>query len=294
MAVFNTLSGVLILIADIVIYALLVGLVKDQGGWFVVSITLVWLSILIGVSAVTEGLGELLWGKNGVLILPQSFMNILPAAVLLYGPVSDLIKYEVVSGIPAYASFFFLLLVRIVSLMYTSKLPSDGGTVQEIWCTLPGFEWLENPFFPSSVFTTWTITVYYMCWTLFTDSNKKSMVLAGGFTAIALSFAQFAFGRCSSYYMSLGGQGMWANLLVSSALGTIMGSSLYGAFWTNASKNPFYGNPYSNAGTSGVTKSQVSATNPVPMTTEAPSGEEQTFVAELYKNGQLVTEDISK
>jgi hypothetical protein len=118
MAVFNTLSGVLILIADIVIYALLVGLVKDQGGWFVVSITLVWLSILIGVSAVTEGLGELLWGKNGVLILPQSFMNILPAAVLLYGPVSDLIKYEVVSGIPAYASFFFLLLYLVMNQYY--------------------------------------------------------------------------------------------------------------------------------------------------------------------------------
>jgi hypothetical protein len=297
MAIFSFYTGIGVLLSLILTFGLVLGLVKGQGTWFYILFSLLLFVSLAGVSSMTEELGNFLWGVKGALVLPQSFLNILPVSIFLYGPVSDLIHNEVVSGIPAYTSFFFLLLIRIISIFFTRNLPTDSGTGQDIWCTLPGFEWLENPFFPSSVFTTIAISTYYMCWTIFTDSDKKSIILSGGFTAIALSLAQYAFGNCSSFYVPLGGQGMWANLLLSMFLGTIIGTALYSAYWSDGSKNPFWGNPQSKNGSATKNNNPISTSNlvsEVPNTSSAPSGDEQTFVAELYKNGQLVAENISK
>jgi hypothetical protein len=294
MATFSLFSGIGVLLVVIIVFGLILGLVKNQGIWFYILFSFLGLISLVGVSATTEGLSDLLWGTKGALVLPRSFMNIIPAAVLLYGPISDIIHREIVSGIPTYTSFFFLLLVRIISLAVTTNLPSDSGTGQDIWCTLPGFEWLENPFFPSSIFSTVLVSLYYIYWSGHTDSGKGYSVVAGGLTAIALSFAQFALGGCSSFYMSIGGQGMWANFAIATGLGAAISAILYRSFSDDGNKNPFYSNrgpdlPFPDSKKLGSTQSV-----PIPPnTSSAPSGDEQTFVAELYKNGELITE-ISK
>lgn len=292
MATFSLFSGIGVLLVVIIVFGLILGLVKNQGVWFYILFSFLGLISLVGVSATTEGLSDLLWGTKGALVLPRSFMNIIPAAVLLYGPISDIIHREIVSGIPAYTSFFFLLLVRIFSLVFTQNLPSDSGTGQDIWCTLPGFEWLENPFFPSSVFSTVLVSLYYIYWSGHTDSGKGNSVVAGGLTAIALSFAQFALGGCSSFYMSIAGQGMWANFALATGLGAAISGMLYGGFVNDGTKNPFYSNRSSVPSDAKKLSSTPLAPTP-PNTSSAPSGDEQTFVAELYKNGELITE-ISK
>ena len=273
-------------------------------------------------------------GMSGLKVLPVLLSNLLPISFFLYGFISDMLKTELNSSIPSIISLGFMFLFKLFDYFVagTSQLPG-GSSVNEtgVWCTLPGFEFLENPFIPTSLFTFTFIIFYYamMAFKKFGNTWLTSSLWIGGAIGSSAIMSTHALNGCINYYAKS------YSPLISLVLGTGLGS----AFGYFIGANPF--NSTSNTGgSSGGSSSSNSSVGscgageqktydglncvkcppqctlvgldckcdnpadeppqpnppqPVPgthglnSTHSLPvSGSEQTFVAELYKDGQLV------
>jgi len=267
---------------------------------------------------------------NGLLLLLIFVVNIAPISLLLFGPILDLINRpkQVITSLPSVLVFGTLIIGKLfdMSRFGLSTYTKTAGTNESgIWCTLPGLEWFENKFFPSSLFTVSLLLTYYTIWSfrLYGSSGSSIVFLCVNvFFPLLLAVMLFKFGPgCSDFYV----YGTYSILL---AIGLGVVFSLLAGFLTPISFNPFITMNSGGGGVGGrVPGSEIAAsgttpwdpTNPasgkvncppnqtyLPATgtcvtmpssnqSSAPSGQEQTFVAELYKNGQLVSsESIGK
>jgi hypothetical protein len=157
-----------------------------------------------------------------------------------------------------------------------------------MWCTIPGLEGVESPYLPTAFMSTAIIGFYYLCWAWHTGRPSTSTLLAFGIVWIA-QFGTFIFGECSMSYRALFGSVLF-NIILSTVAGIIIGAISFASAQGNARLNPYNlpsGLP--NASTGGSTLKNVGHSQPVQA-----GGDENTFVAELYKNGQLVTDSIAK
>jgi len=256
---------------------------------------------------------------NGLLSLLTFVVNIAPISLLLFGPILDLINrpWQVITSLPSVLVFGTLIIGKIfdISRFGLSTSAKTAGTNESgIWCTLPGLEWFENKFFPSSLFTVSLLLTYYTIWSfrLYGFSGSSIVFLCVNvFFPLLLAVMLFKFGpECSDFYV----YGKYSILL---AIGLGVFFSLLAGFLTPISFNPFI--TMNSGGGGRVPGSEIAAsgTTPwdptgknlcqtgtvwdnsvqrcIPLTSSAPSGQEQTFVAELYKNGQLVSsESIGK
>jgi hypothetical protein len=294
-------------------------------------------TIQVGMPTVSSGTASI-----GMQIF-SSLVNIIPIGLLTSGFISDGLNYEIKLGIPSYASLITLVVLLFASKIAGANMPgfteanfSDSG---QFWCTLPGLEFLENMWFPSSIFTSMTIALYYFWWSV-NNSTSNAFHSSGGLVAfiLATNLIGFLQGKCGPYYTSLyPGLGPWAVILQTYLLCLFVSGVTYGVVSGMPNKNPFDnfgsgGSAGAGAGSAGSgtggfggygtgcppgqqkterqycivcdpTTSIVVGENCVKRDdvksvsssqTASPSNTEQTFVAELYKNGQLVTESISK
>jgi len=285
-------------------------------------------------------------GDKFLKVLLAPLVNIVPIGIFTSGIISDLIHGEVRLGIPAYGSLLLLILLSTISrFMQTGMPPFTEGLTSDsadFWCTLPGLEFLENMWFPSSILTSMSIALYYFWWNV-NSPGSTTYKFGGALVAVVLAtnLIGFKMGNCSPYYRPLfQAGGGWFVLFQTYLLALVFS----GLMWTVVklaypSKNPLINLQGSSSGNTndsgsgsgsgsgggwggyglgcppGQQKTEkrfcivcdpatsiVVGENCVPDDSKKSLSNqsgvvqngEQTFVAELYKNGQLVTESISK
>ena len=338
-----------------------------DGGWiaFTTVMVIFGVAVMLGViksylfpvATVTQDAFTKLFG--GVLggFLRMS-LNVVPITLFTFGFASDIINQEIRMCIPALSSFIFMLILRIVTTVQQMRgsLPQfapAGGDASSFFCTLPGLEFIENPWVPTSVLSTIMISFYYLYWA--TGSGQK-LGLIGAITGfvVAASTLQFTLGSCANLYVnmipSLGGFGV---LLPTWIIGIVASGIVYGIIkGSYPTKNPLINIPdvagpstYTVAPLGQLTRCPVGShktgtdsvgnaicgtpptacplnttwvdadwgiastgqcigNSSLPSTrddplqsarnqTSAPSGGEQTFVAELYRNGKLISSTLS-
>jgi hypothetical protein len=306
--------------------------------------------IFEGVSStlgiVVFGLGMYVLYKNkdslptGIGEIPTTFVtfiaNMMPFALLAYGIAGDVVNQEGPRlSIPSIAAVGAILVVGIGSQMFATSHGANlsaQDTSGMMWCTIPGLEGVESPYFPTAFMSTAIIGFYYLCWAWHTGRPSTSTLLAFGIVWIA-QFATFIFGECQLSYKPLFYGSVLPNILLSTLAGIIIGAISFGSASGNASLSPYNlpggsasgasgqtggggsgncppGTKYigqnrcqSLAGGSPVCESGFSMhrgrcqkplkSNPGYSQPVQDGGDENTFVAELYKNGQLVTDSIA-
>lgn len=251
--------------------------------------------------------------------------NILPFSLLGYGIAADIIDQQFRRSLPSIFAVGVSAIIGIVTQLYAGNQRinlSAQETTGRVWCTIPGLESMESPYIPTSFIATGTIMSYYLYW-MSRNGRTDNWKMATTF-AVVLFFQIVTFfgGDCQQSYI-----GPSVNFLVSLGIGAVTGGIAYGV----AQVNPIMFNPFDVPG--GVASGSVcepgqirvkngcqeSFSNREHMTSgkvlHCDSGfveangqcvkslgghsnpveedNENVFVAELYKNGQLVTDSIS-
>ena len=263
------------------------------------------------------------------------FSNFLPFALLTYGFAGDIINQEWRLSIPSWTVLISVMVIGLGTQWFAGSQEginlSKQDTSGRLWCTIPGLEGFESPFFPTAFIVTSSIMFYYMYW--FPRSGKSDMdrwKIVGWFLAIfALQVGTFIGGECHVAYVGEFPIAVYI-LLSFFVIGPIIAGIAYGSVANDSTKNPFampMGSPGGATGgmtcPDGGTVSFNSTGQPfckhtgsistcsdgsVPIDGKCPyrggsaygghsepvqGGDENTFVAELYKNGQLVTDSIA-
>jgi hypothetical protein len=250
---------------------------------------------------------------TGIGEIPTTFVtfiaNMMPFALLAYGIAGDIVNQEGPRlSIPSIAAVLSILVVGIGSQMFAVRNGANlsaQDTSGLMWCTIPGLESVESPYFPTAFMSTAIIGFYYLCWSWHTGRPSTSTLLAFGIVWIA-QFGTFIFGECSMSYRPLFGS-VLINIILSTVAGIIIGAISFASAQGNASLNPYSlpgGSP--SAATGGSVPAHLSKCpdGSIPIDGKCPyktghsqqaqgGGDENTFVAELYKNGQLVTDSIA-
>jgi hypothetical protein len=333
-----------------------------DSGWiaFTVLLSVLGVSIMLGlvksylfpVATVTQDAFTKMFG--GVIggFLRMS-LNVVPITLFTFGFASDLINQEMRMSIPSLSSFLLMILLRVATTVQQMRgslpsfAPASGADSSSFFCTLPGLEFIENPWFPTSVLSTIVISFYYLFWAAHSGQKLPLIGAITGF-AVAASTLQFTLGSCANLYVnlipSLRGFGV---LLPTWIVGLVVAGITYGVVVSAyPTKNPLVNVPgggpiQTNMSPLGkiircpvgshktgldsngnaicgtpptacplnttwvdadwgiastdqcIGNSSLPSTHDDPLqsarTSSAPSGGEQTFVAELYKNGQLVS-----
>lgn len=271
----------------------------------------------------------------GILDIPFALItflgNLMPFALVAYGIAGDMINQDGVRlSIPSLAALGAIFLVGISGKMIAINGGQDlsnqetGGLV---WCTIPGLESVESPYFPTAIMSTMIIAFYYMCWAWSTPSRLAWPL--GLFFSIVYAVQLLAFmnGECAASYIPPFG-GILGSIIISSVLGIAIGSISWAATGRATQFSPFnipLGSPSGASGSTcmpgesrvangckenftehfsdkklrcdpGYAEVQgacVEATTTGGHSQQVQGGDENTFVAELYKNGRLVTDSIA-
>jgi hypothetical protein len=252
--------------------------------------------------------------------------NILPFSLLGYGFAADIIDQQFRRSLPSILAVGVSAIVGLVTQLYAGNQRvnlSVQETTGRVWCTIPGLESLESPYIPTSFIATGTIMSYYLYW-MSRNGRTDNWKMATTFAVILFfQITTFFAGDCQQSYI-----GPAVNFLVSLGIGAVTGGIAYGI----AQVNPIMFNPFDVPGAASgnlcepgqtrvVNGCQESFSNREHMTSgkvlhcdagfveangqcvkndlslgghsKPVEEEENVFVAELYKNGQLVTDSIS-
>lgn len=229
------------------------------------------------------------------------FANVLPFTILIYGIAGDIINQSGVKlALPSIVALVSMALLGLGGQMYGSYVGGLNLNSEEsygsFWCTIPGLERLESPYIPTAFLATSTIAFYYLTWAWGTGIPSQRLATFFGITLI-VQLSSYLFGGCAQSYASIIGPGGLANVLIPIGLGIALGSITAGSAIAadKGHYNPF--TPTTNGATGGgglhntlqaPPKDDSGHSQPV-----QDGGDENTFVAELYKNGQLVTPTLA-
>jgi hypothetical protein len=263
--------------------------------------------------------GSLDMGDSSFMKYFNIFVNFLPSALLWMGIPADLIisgrfKYSLPSivalgtiGLSAIGTRFLAGKIGVGSL-------SDVNNESGMWCTIPGLEFAESPILPQAFVVLGLIGTYYLSWQAKTGTSTLPLGSVFGVMLI-IQLSTFALsGHCPNFYIPLGN--ILVNIIAALAVGAIVGAITFGFTLLSGDEyNPFINNPTTGAaqtntpsasGAPGAGQQNKNCPpgqawagtrcHPIVGTSGAvqDGGDENTFVAELYKNGQLVTEQIAK
>jgi hypothetical protein len=254
--------------------------------------------------------------------------NVLPFALLAYGLIGDLILGSYRLSIPSLASLGSIFIVgfasRLFATGYLNKDLSNQDTYGSTWCTLPGLEVLESPWLPTAFLSTGLIATYYLSW--IGDGNGSLTQPLSVFAIIwGIQLTSFLATDCASSYFPLLFGSVFPNIIASTALGCILGLVTFSIVRKNAAYNPmeirisaeapnYYNFGETNVQCPAGTKPagdhtckegfenkgvvcqigyEMNDGKCVPSSTgrshPVQAGEASTFVAEIYKNGKLIT-----
>jgi len=230
------------------------------------------------------------------------FANILPFTILIYGIAGDIINQTGVKlALPSIVALVSMTALGIGGQLWGSYAGGLNLNTEEtygsFWCTIPGLERLESPYIPTAFLATSLIAFYYLTWAWAINIPSGKLATFFGITLV-VQLSSYLMGGCSQSYASIAGPGGLLNVIIPIIIGVVLGSVTAGsAMATNESKahyNPF--TPTANGATGGGLQGSG---QPPPKDVSGHSqpvqdgGDENTFVAELYKNGELVTPSLA-
>lgn len=223
--------------------------------------------VLEGVSSslgvVLLGVGMFLLYKNkdylptGIGEIPTTFLtfvaNMMPFALLAYGIAGDVVNQEGPRlSIPSITAVASILVIGIGSQMFATSQGADLSAQDSsglMWCTIPGLEGVESPYFPTAFMSTAIIGFYYLCWSWHTGRPWTPTLIA--FLIVwAAQFATFIFGECQLSYKPLFG-GVGFNILISTVFGIIFGAIAFASSFSNPRLSPYKYDPFPQAGGGG-------------------------------------------
>lgn len=243
---------------------------------------------------------ELEIGKAGTLkrwvseYLYQLFLY-LPNALVLFGPIVDTINQEFrysLASIIGILSVFFNWFIGVILKVYTGakQLPSAAG----IKCTVPGFESWESVFSPQGIVLPAAIFSYILIDLGFHRSASENMGTMG-----------LMFGFILAQLIVMGSNKCFAGYYFSSSLLTIITAMAIGVFcglmgWVGVrfgapQRLPSGFGAFSSATsppTQKATNPLGKSTGPSDVATCSPPNDQDQFVCEAYKNGEVVTSTI--
>jgi len=228
---------------------------------------------------------------EGLAAIPASFIaflsNVMPFAILVYGFAGDLINQTFRLSIPSFFALAGIIITGITTQIMAKRNNKDLSGQEntgQLWCTIPGLESVESPYIPTAFISTTTIGMYYIFWAMY--SGKPFGYMALKFAAVLMvQFSVFVLGECNASYFPIFGEGtpVMFNILGSVFIGIILSMI---AFTASLNGGMEY-NPLIEAG------STVRRPRGPGHTQQVRQGDENTFYAELYKDGQLVTDSLS-
>jgi hypothetical protein len=230
-----------------------------------------------------------------------ALINFIPFGLITFGAIADLIGQELRYSIGSLIGMIAITLNFFLAKALGANVIPSGSEASDVlaWCTIPGMENLENTFLPMNIVSSSAIMTYYTIFASTVRDPGKNLSIWIGFAVIyLLQLISFYGGGCSKYYQS----GFHWKLV------SLLWGSLIGMFgWLTVSKAfPSYA-PFLNTQMGGATQSNYGSSSKPPMSPGVggapPSGAKcsqdnsqdgDEFVCEAYKNGVLVTEEISK
>jgi hypothetical protein len=298
-----------------------------------------FISVITIVGVLAGGVGLYKYKEYlpaGVLEIPLALVtflgNLMPLSLIAYGFAGDIINQDGFRlAIPSVAAVLSIFVVGVSSKVFAiraGKQLSEQDTSGLVWCTIPGLEQVESPYFPTAFMSTMVIAFYYMCWSWSTP-GKTAWPLAMMFSIVyAVQFLAFMNGECSASYIPPFG-GILGSILISSLIGATIGTIAWASTGKSIQYSPF-NIPLGSSAASGSTclpgettiangcrekftehfssdgkkircdpgyiessGSCVEASTTGGHSQKVQDGDENTFVAELYRNGQLVTQSIA-
>lgn len=217
--------------------------------------------------------------KNGISLPSFSSVVSAPAAAV----------EQVVEGVPSTNPFRAAAdtVEQVVDNVVPSTNPFRGGASQ--FCSVPGLENFDNKYNPQNIFVTVTVLIYYMIgqW----ESGNASRTVVPGVTLLLIVVSQI---------VTMVGYGCldpwWSPIvsIVSGFLSGIIGFHIVKAI--NGSDTPFIANQTGpkTAGGFGTTEAPTTdATKPADSSKCSQPTDQDEFVCDLYKNGELITSNIT-
>jgi hypothetical protein len=229
--------------------------------------------------------------------------NVMPFALIMYGFSGALINQELRLAIPSIAAvgsiFVFGVISQIVAKYGGTNLSAQDSS-GKLWCSIPGLESVESPYFPTAIMSTCIISAYYMGWAWSTGYKSSMPLLISFLVILVIQSIIFLAGECLSSYIPPFGSSLMI-FLIPVLLGLAIGGISFASTGQRSDLNPFNIPLSSPAAAVPTCPSGGAPVNGICPNTGGSGysqqvqggGDENTFVAELYKNGQLVTDSIS-
>lgn len=230
-----------------------------------------------------------------------ALINFIPFGLITFGAIADLIGQELRYSIGSLVGFIAITLNFFLGKALGASVIPSGSEASDVlaWCTIPGMENLENTYLPMNIVSSSAIMTYYTIFASTVREPGQNLSIWIGFAVIyLLQLISFYGGGCSKYYQS---GAIWK--FVALVWGALIG--MFG-WLTVSTAFPAYA-PFLNTQMGGASTSNYGSSSRPPMAPGVggapPSGakcsqdnseEGDEFVCEAYKNGVLVTEEISK
>jgi hypothetical protein len=277
----------------------------QMDGWEIALITVfsvvgaLALYFIFKQPSVTSGVGS---GLYGVI---YTISNFLPYGILLFGFFADVIGQEFRYSIASFTGLLAILLnyalKPVLERVFTGAPASSSVVDERGWCTLPGLEALESRATPMSIVSSSAIITYLLIFAWIDRPASDNIAISVLLPVILIvQMFTFHFSGCSPYYNTSSLMGGFSMAMM---LGAIVGTSLWAAINFGA---PQY-SPFSkfiptfaattagkgggvgatrNGGSNGATGGKCSQVG-------GSTDDDNAYVCEAYKNGQLVTQTIS-
>ena len=232
--------------------------------------------------------------------------SFIPFGLLMFGLISDIMNQEFRSSFISLVAIGGIILSRVIGGFVSSSMQldltpiGDTGTFSQTgWCTLPGMEGLENPFIPMTFISSTTIIFFYLLESTRRSMGQNTSLFTGLFGTLAAQVIAFGLGGCNTKYYPIFGS-ISVNIVAASVFGLILALIAHFSIGGRPDLQAFQGiSPISspNGGSPGYNSRGPVAPGPgappSSATCSAEPGDDNTFVAELYKNGQLVTDRLA-
>lgn len=272
-----------------------------EDGWGIFGIIMALIIVITSVYYASQNAN---WrGISGALgTLFFAITNFIPFGLITFGIIADLIGQEFRHSIGSAVGFFAILLNFIIAKFagWSIDTYSNTETTDVMgWCMIPGLERLESKLLPMNIVSSSAIIAYYLGFAAAVRQPRQNISIGVAFPLLfVIQLGTFFGGGCDKYY--LGGIG---SKIVAFVFGTILGLISFGIV---EGAFPSYA-PFLNTQMGGATQSNYGSSSRPPMIPGVggapPSGAKcsqdnsedgDEFVCEAYKNGVLVTEEISK